>query len=176
MTLRPLDRDDIAGLVRVCASREVAVMTATIPHPYAASDAEEFLSRLQGAWERGETACFGIVSGSGLLVGTIGLRIDHANLRAEVGYCIAIEDWGRGYATSALRTLIPFAFGPVGLRRLVAHAFPHNAASVRVLRKCGFREEGLLRKHELKWGVPTDLLALGLLRDESMLDCPISFA
>jgi RimJ/RimL family protein N-acetyltransferase len=44
------------------------------------------------------------------------------------------------------------AFEEFGLVKVTAHVFSHNPASARVLEKCGFQEEGYLRKHFLKDG------------------------
>ena len=52
----------------------------------------------------------------------------------EVGYWIGKEFWGRGVATTALRRLLDL----VATRPLYGHAAKHNAASIRVLEKCGF--------------------------------------
>ena len=52
------------------------------------------------------------------------------------------------------------------LPKISAHVSPHNPASARVLAKCGFREEGFLRKHFLKDGQFLDARLFGLLREE----------
>jgi RimJ/RimL family protein N-acetyltransferase len=55
--------------------------------------------------------------------------------RRLVGYWIGRSDWGRGVATAALAALLR----EVGERPLFAYVVTHNAASIRVLEKCGFR-------------------------------------
>jgi RimJ/RimL family protein N-acetyltransferase len=54
--------------------------------------------------------------------------------RREIGYWIGKEFWGRGVATAAVRRLLEL----VTARPLYAHVVKHNAASIRVLEKCGF--------------------------------------
>jgi RimJ/RimL family protein N-acetyltransferase len=56
----------------------------------------------------------------------------------EVGYWIGREFWGRGIATRALRLLLE----QITERPLYAYAARHNAASIRVLEKCGFAVSG----------------------------------
>ena len=56
----------------------------------------------------------------------------------EVGYWVGREYWGRGVATQALSGFL----GYVKTRPLYAHVARHNAASIRVLEKCGFRISG----------------------------------
>jgi RimJ/RimL family protein N-acetyltransferase len=55
-----------------------------------------------------------------------------------VGYWIAREHWGRGIATRALGLLLE----EVAIRPLHARAARTNAASIRVLERCGFRVTG----------------------------------
>jgi len=59
-----------------------------------------------------------------------------------VGYWIGEPYANHGYMTEALEAMNVFAFGPLGLHRLEAACMPGNAASRRLLSKCGFREEG----------------------------------
>lgn len=63
--------------------------------------------------------------------------------RPEIGYILHPDHWGRGYATEALRTVIPRAFARwPALDRLTAGFDPRNDASRRVLRRLGFRFAG----------------------------------
>jgi [ribosomal protein S5]-alanine N-acetyltransferase len=66
---------------------------------------------------------------------------------ASVGYWMGLPHTGRGYMTNALRAVVPFAFGTLGLHRLEAACLPHNAPSSRVLEKAGFRREGTARRY-----------------------------
>jgi RimJ/RimL family protein N-acetyltransferase len=52
----------------------------------------------------------------------------------NVGYWLGREFWGKGIASAAL----PLFLGEVKMRPLHAHVVKHNAASIRVLQKCGF--------------------------------------
>ncbi len=65
----------------------------------------------------------------------------------EVGYILKRSAWGNGYATEACRRLVQFAFEETELDEIVAVTDPRNAASQKVLRKCGLRDEGLRRAY-----------------------------
>jgi ribosomal-protein-alanine N-acetyltransferase len=65
----------------------------------------------------------------------------------EVGYILKRSAWGSGYATEACRRLVQFAFEETELGEIVAVTDPRNAASQKVLRKCGLRDEGLRRAY-----------------------------
>ena len=59
----------------------------------------------------------------------------------ELGYAFGQEYWGRGYATEACQAILGYAFGTLGLRRLVNSVCRENHRSLRLLRRLGFRLE-----------------------------------
>lgn len=65
---------------------------------------------------------------------------------AFVGYSMDQHFVGRGIATEALQLVLDLAFKTVKLHRVEAYIAPSNSASIRVIEKCGFEQEGLLRK------------------------------
>lgn len=86
---------------------------------------------------------FGIFSGDEL-VGRIALNQIYRGIfqNAYLGYSIG-ERWnGRGLATEAVGLAVRFAFEDAGLHRVQAAVMPRNTASIRVLERNGFREEG----------------------------------
>ena len=70
-----------------------------------------------------------------------GLREDGV---AEIGYGILAAFQGHGYATEAVQTACRWAFGHTEVTSLEAETDAGNAASQRVLEKCGFRANGTL--------------------------------
>ena len=58
---------------------------------------------------------------------------------AELGYWIAHEYWGRGYATESSEVLIKRAFNDLGIKQIYATYKCENIASKRVLEKLGFK-------------------------------------
>jgi RimJ/RimL family protein N-acetyltransferase len=101
------------------------------------------------------------------LVGTVSLfAINRAHHRADIGYALAPDTWGRGYATDALRLAIAFAFETIDLARLEADIDPRNEASCRLVERVGFVREGLLRQRWHVAGEVTDSAMFGLLRAE----------
>jgi ribosomal-protein-alanine N-acetyltransferase len=66
--------------------------------------------------------------------------------------------------TAVVQRVCRHAFEEFGLVKITAHVFSHNTASARVLEKCGFQQEGFLRKHFLKDGQFIDARLFGLLR------------
>ena len=83
----------------------------------------------------------------------------------EVTYWIGREDWGRGIATRALQEFLQLE----ATRPLYAHAASDNAASIRVLTKCGFLIVGEGREFAHGRGEETDEVVLRLDADPN---CP----
>ncbi|MEZ5978496.1 MAG: GNAT family protein [Planctomycetota bacterium] len=106
-------------------------------------------------------------SGSDVLVGTATVfKLDGSHRRAEVGYALRRDLWGRGIGTEVVGIELRFCFETLGLHRVEADVDPENAGSLRVLERHGFRREGLLRERWIQGGVWCDSIVLGLLRDE----------
>lgn len=96
------------------------------------------------------------------LIGCAGLAPSADGI--ELGYWIAHERGGQGYATEAVRALLSLA-RTLGHRRIVAHHCAGNHASAAVLRKAGFRPTGQARPRfciERGIEVPAEAYALEL--------------
>jgi ribosomal-protein-alanine N-acetyltransferase len=70
-------------------------------------------------------------------------QIFHGNFRsAYLGYYAGARFIGQGYMSEGLRLVLRHAFGALGLHRLEANIQPKNRASIRPVRRAGFRREG----------------------------------
>lgn len=86
--------------------------------------------------------------------------------RAELGFLIARDQWGQGFATEAARRAMRFGFERMRLNRIEARVTPGNTASRMLLTKLGMRYEGLLREHSWWRGAYRDLELYALLARE----------
>lgn len=82
------------------------------------------------------------------IVGVININnmIQGALRSASVGYYVAKVHVGKGYMREGLIHVKELAFGELGLHRLEANIQPANKASIRLVRSCGFEQEGLARQ------------------------------
>ena len=83
------------------------------------------------------------------MIGMIGLVDDpkRANPKAKMlGYALDESFWGQGMATEASRAVIDFAFSVLDVDIISAYLYTYNQRSKKVVAKCGFRLEGVLRK------------------------------
>ncbi len=165
LILRAFQMDD-APVVKMYASEKViAANTLTIPHPYIQEMAEEWIGTHKEAFEDGQAVRFAITLGeSGKLIGAIGLEINAAHERAEIGYWIGKPHWGNGYCTEAIIAVLQYGLDALGLERIFATHFRKNPASGRVMQKAGMKYEGRLRHHVKKWGEFVDLEMYSILR------------
>lgn len=90
-----------------------------------------------------------VLKESGQLIGDCGIRKSSLSAHeADIGYEIAPDHWGHGYATEAARAIVRFGFAELNVHRIWAWCIADNAASARVLEKLGLKFEGRLREKE----------------------------
>jgi [ribosomal protein S5]-alanine N-acetyltransferase len=167
LVLRPFTMDDCPMVAELAGDEAIARTTLVIPHPYALSDAEQWIATHvpQHAEGKGVTLAITLRDG-GILVGSISLHIDQGNRRAELGYWVGRPYWNRGYASEAARALVEWGFRACPINRIYAYHVAMNPASGRVLQKSGMRFEGVLRQHIVKDGVAHDCPWYGILRSD----------
>lgn len=105
-------------------------------------------STLRALARRGLTLPF-VITVDGELAGqvTVGNIVRGSLCSAWVGYWVGTHATAGGVATGAVALVADHCFAAAGLHRLEATVRPENHASVRVLTKVGFREEGLFRRY-----------------------------
>jgi ribosomal-protein-alanine N-acetyltransferase len=90
-----------------------------------------------------------------------------AHSKAELGYVLNKEEHKRkGYMSEAVSTLLEYGFHSMQLNRIEACIGPANIASLSLIRKFGFTQEGYLRKHFTRDGEVQDSIIFSLLREE----------
>ncbi len=86
--------------------------------------------------------------------------------RAEIGYALRRDHWGRGIMTEVLPALIRFGFESLRLHRIEADVDPRNVASIKRLEQLGFLREGYLRQRYVVNEELQDAVLYGLLAPE----------
>lgn len=136
-----------------------------IPFPYTVKDAEEFITAMINA-DPMETFAFAITV-EDKAIGSIGaFRQSNIHFRtAEIGYYLGEPYWGKGYGTCAVTQLCEYIFQHTDIIRLYAETFADNIGSSRILEKCGFELEGILRKNAVKNGVVLDMKMYSIIKE-----------
>ena len=101
-------------------------------------------------------------------IGQIDLhKIDWKNRNAVLGIVIGREEYlGKGFGSEAIRMLQDFVFQSLNLNRLELEVYEYNERAYRCYLKCGFKEEGRLRKKLYRNGGYWDIICMGILRSE----------
>ena len=103
-------------------------------------DAERYLFNL---FSSPKSRAFHILESDGRVVGIVKAIVSEH--RAQVGYVVHEPFCGRGIATLAVASLVEQLETAPGIERIWATCALDNPASTRVLEKCGFEREGILR-------------------------------
>jgi RimJ/RimL family protein N-acetyltransferase len=104
--------------------------------------------------------------GAGHLIGTVRLGITKDYRTADIGYGLNGDFQRLGYMTEAVRAVLNFGFGELGLHRIWATTDVENVASCRVLEKVGMIQEGLLRQDKLVRGQWRDSFLYAVLEGD----------
>ena len=137
------------------------------------------LARIFAPSEKGEEAWYERVSSSDesviwrivaedRTVGNTGIHgIDWINRHGETGLMIGeMSEWGKGYASEAVKLRTAFAFNELGLERLGSQSFVENVPMHRALEKSGYQKIGRMRHYFYRDGTWHDVYAFEVLRDE----------
>jgi RimJ/RimL family protein N-acetyltransferase len=101
---------------------------------------DDFVDRIEAHWDQHGWGLWAVeVAGEAPFIGYVGLwPADYlAPGMVEVGWRLAHEHWGHGYATEAAREALAFGFTEVGLTEIVSFTVPQNVRSRRVMERIG---------------------------------------
>lgn len=168
LILHPLSAADAPAIQKAASVRAVADTMLSIPYPYPDGEAKRYVSRQIAKFETGYAVTFVIEDkAEKAFCGVIEIReIEYEHAQAELSFWLAVEMWGQGYMSEALKPILHFGFETLALNRLYAYHLVRNPASGRVLQKNGFTQEGFLRQRVRKWGVFEDAKLWAMLRQD----------
>ena len=144
---QPVDAPAIADFAR---HKQVAEMTASIPHPYPAHQAAEFVRATRDSNRYGTTLELLIVLKGRVqtVIGTVLLRFPLAAneqnstpdlvVQPMIGYALHPDHWGFGYASEACRAIVDALFTLTSVTGVTATVRVDNTPSIHVLEKLGF--------------------------------------
>ena len=151
ITFRDYEKSDADRLVALANNENVSrYLIYTFPFPYTLQDAVAWID----AGSKANNAVTKVIEYQGRFVGSIGItpQTGWRNHAAEIGYWLGEEYWGKGIATEALRTMSAIALSDLKFKKLFAPVLGPNEASMRVLKKCGYVLEGVLKQDVCKGG------------------------
>jgi [ribosomal protein S5]-alanine N-acetyltransferase len=138
--------------------------------PNTADETRAFLTRSiesAAATPRRNYTFAAVERASGELIGGCGLeQCDGTGQHYVFGYCFNRGRWRLGFGREAASALVQFGFERLQAHRLCAHVFVGNVASVRILERLAFRQEGLALQSLYLRNSWHDILTFAQLRRE----------
>ena len=166
LILRPLDVEkDAADLLELFADKQSAYFNFTSPKE-TVDEVKLFLLNVffkpYGVWAVVEKE-------SGKCIGTVDLVLNQIekNDAVTIGYGLVPNKRGQGYATEMVKTIVQICFEKIELTRIGANVNPENKESCKLLERCGFTKEGVIRKYQRATdGELVDMAVYGVIPGE----------
>jgi RimJ/RimL family protein N-acetyltransferase len=133
---RPEDREPFAAL-----NADPRVVEF-LPGPLTRAESDERAARIEAHFQEYGYGLWAVeVVGVAPFVGFVGLAVPRFDSPfmpcVEIGWRLAAEHWGRGYATEGARAALDFGFQRLSLDEIVSYTVPDNVRSRRVMEKIG---------------------------------------
>lgn len=166
VSLRGLEMSDVPDLFAVFSNAAVMRYWSS-PAWLDESAGVKLVNDGRRGFEEKSLYLWGVADQQNQIVGTCALnRIDSQNQRAEIGFILRQDLWGQGLMSEALHSLLQFAFDDMQLIRIEADVDPRNDASIGLLKRFEFQQEGYLRQRWIVGGEICDTALFGLLRTD----------
>lgn len=166
--LRPFRKGDEASLQRNINNKRIYKYTLTVPYPYTKKNANDWIKNCLNDFKnkKRDKVRFAIIKNNEV-IGSVGFhdfKIKNQKHKAELGYWLTEQYWGKGIMTEAVKLVTKYGFEKLKLKRIYACCFEPNKASAKVLEKAGFQYEGKMRKAVIKDGKYYDELIYAKLK------------
>ena len=147
LILRPATFNDAVDIARNANNLDVTRYMAHIPFPYSVKNAKDFIKLCHK--KESQKPCTDLnfvieMRSPKKVIGCLGfIRIDHFTGKADIGYWLGKDYWRQGFGFEAVNALIKFAFNKLKLQRLETAVYTENRASQALVKKLGFKKEGV---------------------------------
>ena len=114
-------------------------------------EAHDFINLINHAWQYNHGLTWAVcLQQTNKLIGHLGFwRLIPEHHRAEIGYMLHPDFWGKNMMSEALEAAMTYGLQVLNLHSIEANADPENAGSIRLLEKHGFVREGYFRESYL---------------------------
>ncbi|WP_045516188.1 GNAT family N-acetyltransferase [Neobacillus niacini] len=169
LILREVTTEDAEHMFTYLSDKDVLKHMGLEPF-HTVKDVYDEIGWYQSIYDEGTGIRWGItLKDSGNVIGSCGfLNMKSKQYRAEVGFELSKDYWGKGIANEALEAVVKVGFQNFQLERIEALIEPGNVPSQKLVERQGFIREGLLRHYEFTCGKFDDLYIYSILKDEVM--------
>ena len=166
LILRNIKISDTEDIFEYAQTPEVGPNAGWEPH----KSIEESKEIMKSIFLR-QNNVFGIVlKENNKLIGTVGLIKDPKRENPTalmLGYSLSKEYWNRGIMSEAAKATVNYGFNELGLEMITCCCYSYNIQSKRVIEKCGFKHEGIIRGASLRYdGIIFDYESFSLTKEE----------
>ncbi len=164
-TLRAVELEDLTQLQKWANDPEIQYMLGGWHFPTSINDQQNWYKTLSCS---SNNQRFIILNETNLKIGMANLiNINYKDGNAEHGLLLDKIYQGKGYGYSVVMAIMNYAFNELRLNRLETTIIANNQPSLKLFtNKCGWKQEGILRKWYFRKGEFIDKIFLGILREE----------
>jgi [ribosomal protein S5]-alanine N-acetyltransferase len=139
-----------------------------VPRHHSTNDSEKLIETAEESYIKETGINWAIIEkDSNGFIGYIGfIRIFSEHCRAEIGYVLKPEYWGKGYMFETINKIVRFGFEEMNLHSIEANVNPLNERSQKVLERVGFKREAYFRENYLFDGKFLDSVIFSLLEKD----------
>ena len=148
LLLRQVDKSDVNEIFFLRSDERVMRYLDKAPAE-SLDDAYEFIKKISELENSTEAVTWAIaLTGNSKLIGTICLwNIQKEHYRAEIGYNLHPDYWGKGIMNEAVLEVINYGFNVMKLHSIEANVNPGNAASIKLLERNNFTREAYFKEN-----------------------------
>ncbi len=139
---------DASDIQSIRTDKDVMKYMDSNPHT-TLQDSKNFISKNIETYKKGNGLFWAIIEKStNTFIGDFSYwRILRENHRAEIGYTLKPQFWGKGFMKETIIELIKFGFNNLNLHSIEANVNPENESSKKLLHRLGFRKEGYFKEN-----------------------------
>ena len=165
LILKEIEVENATSIFNIFSNEEVMKYYGQFPMK-SIEEAENLIAMFDENFKNGKGIRWGILlKEESKIIGTCGYHNwNKRHSRAEIGYELSMDAWGKGYITEAVKAIIDYGYEIMYLNRIEAVVYPENKASMRSLINQGFKKEGLLEEYAFFRNVYQDLIMFSLLK------------
>lgn len=170
LIFREVNLEDVEDIFKIYSDPEVAKYDWYRPIA-TKDDALSIIGRYSREFENKEEITWGVArKNDNRIIGYCCLgSFNDASRRSEIGYGFNRDEWNKGYATEAIKVLVKFGFEIMDFNRIEATVTLGNDASVKVLKKANFLQEGIVRERTIMKGIFEDDVILAIIKKDYRL-------
>jgi ribosomal-protein-alanine N-acetyltransferase len=167
MLFREFQISDANDLFLIRSNNQVMKFMDTEKHK-TINDSINLIHQVQESFKSQTGINWAIVEkSSNVFLGYFGYwRIMKEHCRAEIGFALKPEYWGKGFMTESLFQFVNFGFNNMQVHSIEANVNPLNKKSMLILEKVGFKKEAYFRENYLFNGKFIDSVIFSMIEPE----------